>query len=169
MQRNDWSNPQGSRTKYLFYRLLEVLKNLMKVLNLINWVLFLFQPTKNYGSNRTIPERILKIKLVQQQSGMERSLDFSFINRLIVWSALGKSLSALLPYFNASALYSRVLGPLMETTSKLSMFQTLSEDDFGGATSDTSTCAICGTTQICMPYRSTVNGIQKLSRLNEIS
>jgi hypothetical protein len=168
MQRNDWSNPEAPRAKRVALRIVEGLKSFVKVLNLINWLVFLFQPTRNYGSNRSIPERILKIKLVQDQPGMERGLDFSFINRLIVWTALGKSLNALLSHFNTD-IFGRFIAPLAETTSKLSMFQSLSDDDFGGATSDTSTCAICGTTQICMPYRSTANGIKKLGRHNEIS
>ena len=62
-----------------------------------------------------------------------------------------------------------MLGPLVNTISKLTMFMTLSDNDFGGVNSgsgkvDQSVCSICGTTSICMPYVSSKEeGLKKFT------
>ena len=59
---------------------------------------------------------------------------------------------------------------LMHTAGKFGMqWETMNSTDFGGLlhNSDNKVCAICTTTQICMPYKSTESGLQKLTSKNE--
>ena len=49
---------------------------------------------------RSLTERILKIKLFKVNKDYERYLEFTYINRVIVWNALGKALSSFLPFLD---------------------------------------------------------------------
>ena len=53
----------------------------------------------------------------------------------------------------------KLLGTYSKLTEKIWV---LDENDLGGVTnSDEEVCAICGTTQICMPYKSSAGGLVK--------
>ena len=81
MQRNDWATIRPK-----LYKIFSFFTEALKVANFINFVTFLFQK-KNIGRN--LSERILGISLIKQDPNLERNLNFTLINRLIVWTALG--------------------------------------------------------------------------------
>jgi hypothetical protein len=61
-----------------------------------------------------------------------------------VWTALGHSLSDLLPFLDISSIKG-----MFTMSTKLTQFITLDEKDINGD----SWCGICGSTQVCMPFR----------------
>ena len=61
----------------------------MKALNLICIINF-FRSNSDYNYGfRNVPEWLLKIRLEKENKNLERNFDFSLINRLIVWTAIG--------------------------------------------------------------------------------
>jgi len=70
-----------------------------------------------------------------------RHIDFTYINRIIVWNAIGNSLSFLLPFIDVNQIKS-----LFQTSESITSFVTMGTemDSFG-------VCGICGTAHICMP------------------
>jgi len=92
---------------------------------------------------RSLSERVLGITMHQVDQQQERHLDFTYINRVIVWNALGNSLSYVLPFMDVS----KVKG-LFNSSSKLTEYTTLDE----GEMSSDSLCPSCSSTQICMPF-----------------
>ena len=87
--------------KYTIYRLHETAVNLFRVANFLNMVVFLTRPLTFYGSGRCLSESLLGIKLIKNNPNLERNLLFEFINRLIVWAALSKSIVNFLPILSA--------------------------------------------------------------------
>ena len=63
-------------------------------------MLFFFEKSNILGQSRNLSERVLGIKMRKKDQRMERALSFDLINRLIVWTAVGKSLSSMLDIFN---------------------------------------------------------------------
>ena len=61
----------------------------MKALNLICIFNFFRSNSDRNPGFRNVPEWLLQINLEKQNKNMERNLDFSLINRLIVWTAIG--------------------------------------------------------------------------------
>ena len=72
------------RLKYLFSLLISMLTNIFKLASLANMIMFFVSHTK-----RSVPERLLRIDLETIDSSQRRYVDFTYINRLIVWNALG--------------------------------------------------------------------------------
>lgn len=142
---NNWNDVRTAnqsrmhKLKYYFARLVSLLNNLFKLASLANLLMFFVTHTK-----RSVPERVLSIDLERIDASQRRYVDFTYINRLIVWNALGQALSSLLPFLDVS----KIKG-MFQMSQKLTEFITLDEKDIN---SD-SWCAICGSTQICMPYR----------------
>lgn len=147
MVANEWGNNSGisqfeqkrsllKRLKLLVYKVYNMLVNIYKVAAFINLIVFMSRASGLSGRGRCLSERLLGVRLVRDNPNMERSLVFSFINRIIVWGALSKSLTNLLPLLNegSSSIFTSYIGPLINTATKLSMFQTLGDDDFGGNT-----------------------------------
>jgi hypothetical protein len=93
---------------------------------------------------RSLAERLLGVTLSRIDPTQRRYVDFTYINRLIVWNALGQALSSLLPFLDVG----KIKG-MFAMSQKLTQFITLDEKDIN---SD-GWCGICGATQICMPYR----------------
>ena len=146
ISRNNWNDPRkrrqgtlGDKLKYFFARLVAILNNLFKLASLMNLILFFVSHTM-----RSLPERLLGIKLERIDPNQRRYVDFTYINRLIVWNALGHSMSSLLPFLDISSIKS-----MFTMSSKLTEFITLDEKDINGD----SWCGICGATQVCMPYK----------------
>ncbi len=146
ISRNNWSDPRKRRSnafsekvKYFIAKVLSMLNNLFKLASLVNLVLFFVT-----HSMRSLPERLLGIKLRRIDENQRRYIDFTYINRLIVWNALGHSLSSLLPFVDISSIKS-----MFTMSSKLTEFITLDEKDINGD----NWCGICGATQVCMPYK----------------
>jgi Pex2 / Pex12 amino terminal region len=104
--------------------------NLFKIASLVNLILFFISSSK-----RSLAERLLKIKLTRIDPTQRRYVDFTYINRLIVWTALGQSLSSLLPFLDIS----KIKG-MFAMSQKLTQFITLDEKDIN---SD-GWCGICG-------------------------
>lgn len=94
-------------------------------------------------SKRNLPEKALQINLERIDPSQTRQIDFTYTNRIIVWNAIGNSLTYLLPFLDISKIKN-----LFQSSHKLTQFVTLDETEIN---SDY-WCGICGTTQICMPY-----------------
>jgi|LauGreDrversion4_2_1035121.scaffolds.fasta_scaffold35410_2 peroxin-2 len=146
ISKNGWDDPRKGRSgklidkfKYFFARIIGLLNNLYKLASLLNLILFFVTHVM-----RSLPERLLGISLVRIDANQRRYVDFTYINRLIVWTALGHSLSSLLPFLDISSIKS-----MFTMSSKLTEFITLDEKDINGD----SWCGICGSTHVCMPYK----------------
>jgi Pex2 / Pex12 amino terminal region len=74
---------------------------MFKVASLANMILFFVTHSK-----RSVAERILGIKMERIDPNQRRYVDFTYINRLIVWNALGQALSSLLPFLDVSKIKS---------------------------------------------------------------
>lgn len=72
------------KIKYVFARIIGLLNNLFKVTSMINMIMFFVSHAK-----RNVAERILGIDLERIDPNQRRYVDFTYINRLIVWNALG--------------------------------------------------------------------------------
>lgn len=87
---DNWNDARQSsvtwkaKMKYLFARIIGLLNNLFKVTSLINMIMFFVSHAK-----RNVAERILGIKMERIDPNQRRYVDFTYINRLIVWNALG--------------------------------------------------------------------------------
>jgi hypothetical protein len=146
ISRNKWNDPRKVRTgkfiekiKYYFARLIGFVNSFYKLASLVNLVLFFVT-----HAMRSLPERLLGITLERIDPNQRRYVDFTYINRLIVWTALGHSLSSLLPFLDISSIKS-----MFTMSSTVTEFITLDEKDINGD----SWCGICGATQVCMPYK----------------
>lgn len=73
-----------SKLKYLFARMISFINNIFKVASFINMVMFFVTHAK-----RSVAERVLGIDLERIDPSQRRYVDFTYINRLIVWNALG--------------------------------------------------------------------------------
>ena len=120
------------KLKYFLSRFLQLLSNIYKLASLVNMVLFFVTHSK-----RSLAERILSIDLERIDVNQRRSIDFTYINRLIVWNAIGQAMSQLLPFLDIG----KIKG-MFNMTSKLTQFITLDEKDIN---SD-NWCGICGAT-----------------------
>ena len=49
-----------------------------------------------FKGKRNISEWLLKIEMIKQNENLEKNLDFSLINRMIVWRVVGESITKLL-------------------------------------------------------------------------
>lgn len=109
VERNNWNNPRHAfnkknvplekRLKYLIARLLHYALNLFSVASFINLILFFLSHKR-----RSLAERVLKVDLERIDPNQRRYVDFTYINRLIVWNALGNALSSLLPFLDVSKI-----------------------------------------------------------------
>lgn len=153
-----------SHPKYACYKLLDLLAKLVKIAQFVHLIRFYA-----FDASRNLAEQLTGVRLVKTNKQAERWLDFTLLNRIVVWSAIGKALTKLLSLLvelaqqaldNQStniASYLDVQGFLV-TASKLFMFSGLSQDDVGGgsankldAASALEKCAVCGTKDISMP------------------
>ena len=128
------------KLKYLCSRLLNWANNIFKLATLLNLLLFFVTHQK-----RSLAERLLGIGLERIDPEQRRHIDFTYINRLIVWNALGQALSGLLPFLDIG----KIKG-MFQMSQKLTQFMTLDEKDINAD----AWCGICGATQVCMPFRS---------------
>jgi len=54
---------------------------------------------------RNIPETLLQVRLGKHDESLsQRNMSFEYVNILVVWTALGKSLANLLPFLDFSRL-----------------------------------------------------------------
>ena len=130
----------AERLKYILAKFVQGICNLVKVATFINLLLFFITHSK-----RSLTERLLGIDLHRVDPNQRRHIDFTYINRLIVWNAVGQALSSLLPFLDMSRFKS-----MFQMTNKLTQYITLDQGDIN---SD-NWCGVCGATQLCMPYRS---------------
>ena len=101
------------RLKHFSAFMLRFLGKLAQVADLANFLMFM-SGYKN--ARRCLTETILGVNLgkfdVKKQ---ERSLSFEYVNILVVWTALGRSMSQLLPFLD----FSKVKYLLQAGTSQL--------------------------------------------------
>ena len=80
--------------KYMVYWLVQKLNSLFRLLQAVNLLFFIFDLQPSYfGRGRCVSESLLGVKLVKANPNLERSQDYSFINRLIIWTAISKSVT----------------------------------------------------------------------------
>ena len=94
---------------------------------------------------RSLEERILKIRLFRVDKNLERNLDFTYINRVIVWNALGKALTSFLPFLDFTKITS-----FFASTASITSYCNVDSSDLDNI------CGICQTSSICMPYKTNV-------------
>ena len=107
-------------------------ENVLTLCEFANFVLFL----KDF-KYRSFTERILKIKLSRYQENVSRQLDFTYINRVLVWNVLGNALTSFLPFLNISQISS-----FFNSTNSLSGYANVDSSEIDNL------CTICQTTQI---------------------
>jgi hypothetical protein len=146
IERNDWSknnNKKGNvRAKLKFWCafLIRFIGKLQQVGELINFLGFM---NGRGFARRSLTEAILRVDLeLEDKNAGERNLSFDYVNIIVVWTAIGKSLTHLLPFLD----FSKIRKLVESGTSHLT--QTITFDS--GADSD-KVCLVCGTTEICMP------------------
>ena len=115
-------------------------------------------------------ESLLGVKLVKANPNLERSQDYSFINRLIIWTAISKSVTWLVQTLmkalnstNKDSVSSRI-GETISMITKLTMYMNLEESEYDSPNLDHSKCAICRSSKMCMPYISTGQGLVPLDK-----
>mmetsp|Transcript_25052 Transcript_25052/g.28798 ORF Transcript_25052/g.28798 Transcript_25052/m.28798 type:complete len:273 (+) Transcript_25052:40-858(+) len=112
----------------------------LKVAKFINFILFL--KTFEY---RNLIERILQIKLYHVEQNLERNMDFTFINRVIVWNALGKAMTSFLPFLDFTKITS-----FFASTASITSYCNVDSSDLE------SICGVCQSSSLCMPYKTGV-------------
>ena len=161
IQRLDWGNPANKRAesklkklKYWIDFLLRFVAKLMQVLGLANFLGFMagFR-TRGFQIMRNLSETVLQVRLSKyDESLQQRNMSFEYVNILVVWTAIGRSLASLLPFLDFSRVQRLLQGATMQSTQTFAFASTQDEN----ASSNEKTgmlCMVCGTTQICMPYR----------------
>jgi hypothetical protein len=118
--RNNWAEPLQrddrsprfkkliKRLKYLLALLLRLTGKLCQVLNLLNFLAFMaevsvFRRQRLVNAKRNLVETLLQVNMERQNPKQtQRMLSYDYVNVLVVWTALGKSLSYLLPFLDFS-------------------------------------------------------------------
>jgi hypothetical protein len=104
--RNDWYDQNNltksfeKKLKFLLAFLVRFAGKLCQVLELFNFLAFMRGLAK-----RCVAETLLGIRTTQRNSDVsERYLSFHYVNILVVWGALGRSLTKLLPIIDLSQM-----------------------------------------------------------------
>jgi hypothetical protein len=146
IERNDWgklTNKRGNlRAKLRFWCafFVKFIGKLSQVVELVNFLGFM---NGRKFARRSVAEAILGVNLeLEDANAGERSLSFDYVNIIVVWTAIGRSLTHLLPFMDFSKL-----SKLVESgTSHLTQTITFNTGD-----QDEQVCLVCGATEICMP------------------
>lgn len=93
MQNYCMRNPIGWKEKVLNY--LNVVDKVMMALNLLNFSVFIYN-----GTYRTVAQRVLKIPMQFINGESARVLDFTLMNRKLIWSVYELFLKTIFPYAN---------------------------------------------------------------------
>jgi len=89
-QRNNWTDRSNLRKnafdklKYFITKLFSMMNGIFKMATLINFLMFFLSHKK-----RNVAERLLNIDMKIIDPNQRRQIDFTYINRLIVWNAIG--------------------------------------------------------------------------------
>lgn len=138
MMDHNWSDPRAlqrsplDRAKYIFSKLFAWANNLLKLVTLGNFIAFMLNLSK-----RNIWEWLLGISLERIDPNQKRGIDFTYINRLIVWNAIWKSVQDILPFIDLSKIRS-----MFQVSNKLTEYISLDQDELGSE----NLCPVCGTT-----------------------
>ena len=108
IERNDWSklsNKKGNlRAKLRFWCafMVKFVGKLCQVGELINFLGFM---NGRSFARRSLSEAFLKVNLeLEDKNAGDRSLSFDYVNIIVVWTAIGKSLTHLLPFLDFSKI-----------------------------------------------------------------
>lgn len=80
-------------------RLLDFIKSLFQLANMINFCFFLLQ-----GRYPSLKERLLRIKIVSKRRQSLRELNYDYMNREIIWYGFSEFMFFVLPHMNLPAL-----------------------------------------------------------------
>jgi hypothetical protein len=105
----DWANPQNNNIrnpkkllKFLTAKLMRLIQKVLKVLELVNFIALVIGHKK---ARRSLAEAFLQVDLeILNMEKTDRYLAFDYVNILVVWGAVGRSVSALLPFFDFSQI-----------------------------------------------------------------
>lgn len=106
-------------------RLLELISIIAKILQYVNLVLFIKD-----GQFRNLTQRILRIEMKFINPKVSRLLDYSLMNRQLLWSIYEGFLSAVLPF--------------LKKTLASSIKNIFYLHSYMGVASDTLSCMVCG-------------------------
>ena len=157
LARANWGNAENMRRgtsvmrkiKYIIAKLFQISIQAARFAELINFLGFMSQSEDNSVYRRNISETFLQVNLARNDPQQtQRSLSFEYVNIRVVWTAVGRSLAYLLPFLDFSKVKQMLLGGSATLTQTIS-FSSPGDD----AAAQGSLCAICGTTNICMPYQ----------------
>ncbi|RIB20938.1 Pex12 amino terminal region-domain-containing protein [Gigaspora rosea] len=90
-----WSELNDDDARKIFWKCLQHLENLHKILSLANFLAFLYD-----GKYRTLVDRILTMRFVYARQMTRRHVNFEFMNRQLVWHAFTEFLLFLMPFIN---------------------------------------------------------------------
>ena len=112
------------KLKYIFSKVFTLICQLYKVAELKNFLSFMTTTGDTY--RRSVVESLLKVNLARNDLNQtQRSLSFEYVNILVVWTALGKSLANLLPFLDFSRVKKLLLGGSQTLTQTVSFSSAL--------------------------------------------
>jgi hypothetical protein len=123
--------------------LIEFAGRLYRAIELANFVALV---TGHPRARRCVAETLLKVDLeINDPENSYRPLYFQYMNIMVVWQAVGTSLSKVFPFFDFTALKSIVQQSVDSYTQTIAFVDQ--------AETKQELCPICGTTDICMPVQ----------------
>ena len=119
------------KVKYIIAFLFRFAAKLQQVSSLVNFLGFMSgaKIAKSTLTNRTktidpyframrnLSETLLQVKLAKHDESLsQRNMSFEYVNILVVWTALGKSMANLLPFLDFSRVKKLISGSTMQFT-----------------------------------------------------
>jgi peroxin-2 len=153
-----WGDAEPGNWRSQAWQALRRTEAAYRAASVLNFLAFL-----KTGRYRSILERVLRTRLVYAQPSAPRAISYEYLNRQLVWAEVSEVLLFLLPLVNAAAVKRAVRSilPRLPTFSFTSTSSTSpSQTTIGATTSlenfsrqEDSTCGICGTNDILVPYK----------------
>ena len=132
-----WGGEPSDSFKAKAYRFSRTLDTILKALNTVNFLVFLYN-----GKYRAILDRILRMQLTYISPRMSRQIAFDFMNQQLVWHSFSEFLLFFLPLINLSRVRRWLKSVLSNNFA--------SRD----SPSNDNSCPICQITPITVPVRS---------------
>lgn len=134
---DDWSSRNEGTAEYKISAALNYGETAWQALGLLNFLSFL-----RHGVYRSVIDRLLKLRLVNDTQRMNKVVNLAYMNQQVYWSVIFSFASFILPLLRLNRIWKFF-------TSFRSSQRTLGGDS---AVAGTNTCNACGTTPICMPH-----------------
>lgn len=146
---NVWKNLYKNKAfKYLIWRIFFNLEKLMKIVSLLNFIIFLLN-----GRYRSLTDRICRMKLHYAHKLMYRQVSFDFMNRDLIWDGFAEFILFLLPILNLRWIVKKsqdIIGSISTIFQKKNL-NTQEERKIESLEDLNSNCSFCNS-KITTPY-----------------